>query len=106
MTTRIMQQVSGRARPLSFDTDGTETLLLESAATPWAGLQFEVHRTIPGEIHDAGPLDGEQSVVVFLEGSVEMAINYGLTDDEVRRGYVLTCQSRPSTPHVDVDFDA
>jgi ring-1,2-phenylacetyl-CoA epoxidase subunit PaaE len=43
---------------------------------------------------------------VVREGSVEMAINYGLTDDEVRRGYVLTCQSRPSTPHVDVDFDA
>jgi ring-1,2-phenylacetyl-CoA epoxidase subunit PaaE len=40
------------------------------------------------------------------EGSVEMAINYGLTDDEVRRGYVLTCQSRPSTPQITVDFDA
>jgi AraC family transcriptional regulator len=74
MTARIMQQVSGRERPLSFDAEGSTTLLLESAATPWAGLQFEIHRTIPGEIHDAGPIDGEQSVVVFLEGSVEMAI--------------------------------
>ena len=35
-----------------------------------------------------------------------MAVNYGLTDDEVGRGYVLTCQSKPTTDHVDVDYDA
>jgi len=35
-----------------------------------------------------------------------MAVNYGLTDDEVTRGYVLTCQSRPTTDELDVDFDA
>jgi len=29
-----------------------------------------------------------------------------LTDDEVARGYVLTCQSRPTTPELTVDFDA
>ncbi len=43
---------------------------------------------------------------VLRSGSVEMAVNYGLSAAEVARGYVLTCQSRPSTPHVDVDYDA
>jgi ring-1,2-phenylacetyl-CoA epoxidase subunit PaaE len=43
---------------------------------------------------------------VVRSGEVEMAVNYGLTDDEVARGYVLTCQSRPVTADVDVDFDA
>jgi ring-1,2-phenylacetyl-CoA epoxidase subunit PaaE len=43
---------------------------------------------------------------VIREGGVEMAVNYGLTPDEVARGYVLTCQSRPTTDHVDVDYDA
>lgn len=43
---------------------------------------------------------------VVRDGAVDMAVNYGLTDDEVARGYVLTCQSRPTTPHVDVDYDA
>jgi len=43
---------------------------------------------------------------VVRSGEVEMAVNYGLTDDEVARGYVLTCQSRPTTSDVDVDFDA
>jgi ring-1,2-phenylacetyl-CoA epoxidase subunit PaaE len=43
---------------------------------------------------------------VVRDGEVEMAVNYGLTDDEVGRGYVLTCQSTPTTDHVDVDYDA
>lgn len=43
---------------------------------------------------------------VVREGAVEMAVNYGLSDDEVARGYVLTCQSTPTTDHVDIDYDA
>ena len=43
---------------------------------------------------------------IVREGNVEMAINYGLTDDEVARGYVLTCQSRPTSPEIVVDYDA
>jgi AraC-like DNA-binding protein len=84
MTTRMMQQVSGTNRPLSFDTEGAGTVVLESALTPWAGLQFEVHRTVPGELSDAGPPDGECALVVFLEGSVEMAATKG-TREEIYR---------------------
>jgi ring-1,2-phenylacetyl-CoA epoxidase subunit PaaE len=43
---------------------------------------------------------------VVRGGEVEMAVNYGLSADEVARGYVLTCQSRPTTAEVDVDYDA
>jgi ring-1,2-phenylacetyl-CoA epoxidase subunit PaaE len=39
-------------------------------------------------------------------GSVEMAARYGLTDEEVAEGYVLTCQSVPATGDVAVDYDA
>ena len=42
---------------------------------------------------------------VIEDGEVEMDVNYGLTDDEVARGYILTCQSRPTTDTIDVDFD-
>ena len=42
---------------------------------------------------------------VVEDGAVEMAVNYGLTDDEVARGYILTCQSRPTTAEIDVDYD-
>ena len=40
------------------------------------------------------------------KGKVEMAARYGLTDEEVAAGYVLTCQSVPSGEGVAVDYDA
>ena len=40
------------------------------------------------------------------EGKVEMAARYGLTDEEVAAGYVLTCQSVPLGDGVAVDYDA
>jgi ring-1,2-phenylacetyl-CoA epoxidase subunit PaaE len=43
---------------------------------------------------------------VLRDGEVTMAVNYGLSADEVARGYVLTCQSQPTTKTVDVDYDA
>jgi ring-1,2-phenylacetyl-CoA epoxidase subunit PaaE len=39
------------------------------------------------------------------EGEVEMAANHALEDYEVAQGYALTCQSRPVTPHIVVDYD-
>jgi ring-1,2-phenylacetyl-CoA epoxidase subunit PaaE len=39
-------------------------------------------------------------------GKVEMAARYGLTDEEVAAGYVLTCQSVPLGNGVAVDYDA
>jgi len=39
-------------------------------------------------------------------GKVEMAARYGLTDEEVADGYVLTCQSVPAGEGVAVDYDA
>lgn len=42
---------------------------------------------------------------MVIEGEVEMEANYALEDYEVRRGYVLTCQSRPVTDRVVVDYD-
>lgn len=42
----------------------------------------------------------------LLEGEVEMEVNYGLEDDEILDGYILTCQSHPRTPRVVVDYDA
>jgi ring-1,2-phenylacetyl-CoA epoxidase subunit PaaE len=39
------------------------------------------------------------------EGSVIMEMNYALSDDEVKEGYILTCQSHPVTDRVVVDYD-
>ena len=40
------------------------------------------------------------------KGKVEMAARYGLTDEEVAAGYILTCQSVPVGEGVAVDYDA
>ena len=42
----------------------------------------------------------------LIEGRVEMAVNYSLEPWETEAGYVLTCQSRPVTPRVVIDYDA
>lgn len=42
----------------------------------------------------------------LVSGTVEMTENYALEPDEVERGYVLTCQSHPTSDAVSVDFDA
>ena len=39
-------------------------------------------------------------------GEVEMRRNYALDEDELARGFVLTCQSHPVSDEVTVDFDA
>jgi len=41
-----------------------------------------------------------------LDGEVRMDTNWALEPDELRAGYVLTCQSHPTTSAVTVDFDA
>ena len=41
-----------------------------------------------------------------VEGEVTMARNYALEPDEVAAGYVLTCQSSPTTDKLIVDYDA
>jgi ring-1,2-phenylacetyl-CoA epoxidase subunit PaaE len=43
---------------------------------------------------------------LITEGEVEMEVNYALEDGEVKKGYVLACQSRPvGTDRVVIDFD-
>ncbi len=41
----------------------------------------------------------------LLEGEVEMEVNWGLEEEEVKQGFILTCQSHPTTEKVVVDFD-
>ncbi len=42
----------------------------------------------------------------LLEGKVKMEVNWGLEQDEIDKGFILTCQSHPLTERVVVDFDA
>ena len=41
----------------------------------------------------------------LLEGEVEMDVHWGLEQEEIEKGFILTCQSHPQTEKVVVDFD-
>jgi ring-1,2-phenylacetyl-CoA epoxidase subunit PaaE len=41
----------------------------------------------------------------LLDGQVKMDVNWGLEQEEVEQGFILTCQSHPTTEKVVVDFD-
>lgn len=42
----------------------------------------------------------------LIEGEVKMLVNYGLEEEEVEQGYILTCQSIPVSEKIIVDFDS
>jgi ring-1,2-phenylacetyl-CoA epoxidase subunit PaaE len=43
---------------------------------------------------------------VLIRGTVDMEENYALEPEELERGYVLTCQSIPTSDLVEVNYDA
>jgi ring-1,2-phenylacetyl-CoA epoxidase subunit PaaE len=42
----------------------------------------------------------------LIEGDVDMDHNFALGQAELDAGYILTCQSHPTTPFVSIDYDA
>lgn len=42
----------------------------------------------------------------LVEGEVNMDVHWGLEEDEINEGFILTCQSHPKTEKVVIDFDA
>ena len=41
----------------------------------------------------------------LLTGEVDMLRNYGLEPEEIKAGYILTCQAYPKTDNISVDYD-
>jgi ring-1,2-phenylacetyl-CoA epoxidase subunit PaaE len=41
-----------------------------------------------------------------VEGAVSMDVHWGLEPEEIEQGYILTCQSHPTTDKLVVDFDS
>jgi ring-1,2-phenylacetyl-CoA epoxidase subunit PaaE len=41
----------------------------------------------------------------LLEGEAKMDVNWGLEEEEVQQGFILTCQAIPTSEKLVVDFD-
>lgn len=89
----MLVTLDGRKRKIAFDAEAGN--ILDSARA--AGLPAPY-------ACKAGVCATCRARVV--SGEVEMAARYGLSDEEVEAGYVLTCQSVPKGEGVAVDYDA
>ena len=90
--TELMVTLDGRRRRLAFDpTKGSILDCVQAAGMPAPyACKGGVCTTCRAKI---------------LEGQVTMTKNYGLTEQEVADGYVLTCQSVPASEHVVLSYD-
>jgi ring-1,2-phenylacetyl-CoA epoxidase subunit PaaE len=96
-------EVTGETSSVTVVLDGRSTTaampkgesILDAAQRTRADLPFACKGGVCGTCRAHVP-----------EGEVEMRRNYALEEDEVARGFVLTCQSHPVSEAVTVDFDA
>jgi ring-1,2-phenylacetyl-CoA epoxidase subunit PaaE len=95
--------VGGRTSDVTIVLDGRTT----TAAMPQHQSILDAAAATRGDLPFAckGGVCGTCRARV-TEGEVDMRRNYALSEDEVGRGFVLTCQSRPVSAAVTVDFDA
>lgn len=89
----MLVTLDGRKRRIAFDAGAGN--ILDSARLAGLGAPFACK---------AGVCATCRARVV--SGEVEMAARYGLSDEEVAAGYVLTCQSVPKGEGVEIDYDA
>lgn len=65
-----MMRSQGGVQPLRFGDDSPYEPLVNSAATSWAGVPFELHQTTPTQDGvRSGPLPGQQQLRVVTDGS-------------------------------------
>jgi len=86
-------RLDGRASDFPLRPDGAP--VLEAALDVRGDLPFACRGGVCGTCR-----------AKLLEGTVQMDANYALEPDEVERGYVLTCQSHPTSAKVVLDYDA
>ncbi|ABL82657.1 MULTISPECIES: 1,2-phenylacetyl-CoA epoxidase subunit PaaE [unclassified Nocardioides] len=89
---RVTVRLDGRSSDLDLRPDGVS--VLEAALRVRSDLPFACKGGVCGTCRAR-----------LVEGTVAMDANYALEPDEIDRGYVLTCQSHPTSERVVLDYD-
>jgi ring-1,2-phenylacetyl-CoA epoxidase subunit PaaE len=90
---RVAIRLGGRTSELDLRPDGPS--VLEAALAVRSDLPFACKGGVCGTCRAR-----------LVEGSVAMDANWALEPDEIEQGYVLTCQSHPTSEKVVLDYDA
>ena len=88
----ITIKVDGRS--FNFNLDYNSNTILDAALADGADLPFSCKGGVCTTCK-----------AKLVEGEIEMEVNYGLEPDEVRAGFILTCQSHPRSKKIVVDYD-
>jgi ring-1,2-phenylacetyl-CoA epoxidase subunit PaaE len=91
-TSEVTVVLDGRTTTSTMPKEGT---ILDGAAATRTDLPFACKGGVCGTCR-----------AQVTSGQVDMRRNYALDEDEVERGFVLTCQTHPVDDAVTVDFDA
>ena len=89
----VSLRLEGRTTQLALRPDGPP--VLEAALAVRSDLPFACKGGVCGTCRAR-----------LVEGTVEMDANWALEPEEIAAGYVLTCQSHPSSQRVVLDYDA
>lgn len=109
------QKKNGKAKKVIIDrSDFTKVTIIDGGKD----FHFEIGKDDPDNILDAAlaksadlPFACKGGVCCtckakLIEGTVKMKVNYALEEDDVKKGYILTCQAVPTSAKVVVDFDS
>lgn len=86
--------IKADGRSLSFDVNYTGNSILDEALKHGADLPFACKGGVCCTCR-----------AKLISGKVSMDVNWGLESDEIKKGFILTCQSHPLTDTVTIDFD-
>jgi ring-1,2-phenylacetyl-CoA epoxidase subunit PaaE len=90
---RVTIKLDGRSS--DFDLRPDDVGVLEAALQVRSDLPFACRGGVCGTCR-----------AKLVEGTVAMDVNYALEPEEMADGYVLTCQSHPTSERVVLDYDA
>jgi ring-1,2-phenylacetyl-CoA epoxidase subunit PaaE len=90
---KVTIKLDGRSSDFELRPDGVG--VLEAALEVRSDLPFACRGGVCGTCR-----------AKLLEGTVEMDVHYALEPEEIEEGYVLTCQSHPTSERVVLDYDA